>query len=313
MTAQFRKIPPLYSYSPSDEQVNEHTAMAEDIDFDVELYEQGDEGGAYRTQNKPSGEIQRVIITERRGATDIRCTHKDVIHGYLENGEGPATLIVYEFQFDQRKKARRICRVDIEFYYSGPGSGPDSGPEVLKIAPLGRMSIEPTTLTEKITESRELKTVGLGGSYKWTTESNRETKDAMIVVGSPILLKRNYGSPNGVSWTLMENEITLTGVPAFFQAAVLLKQDRGTPSFKGTLKVNAKLDISGSLKALVGSKPKDDPVFYDPESAPTNQLCDYDTKNLEPIDLQKLVVASFTTPTKGDVGSSLCGGCGGQN
>lgn len=274
--------------------------MTEEIDFDVELHEQGDEGGTYRTQNDPLGSLQRDNITERRGALDIRCTHKDVIHGFLKDGVGPASLIVYEFQFDRRKKARRISRIDIEFVYVGGARDP----EVLEVAPRGRMSMEPTKQTEVITRIGELKTgVILGGSYKWMKVTNRETTGATIVVGSPILVKRNYGSSNGVSWTLLENESTLTGVPAFFRAAVLLKRVDDS-NFHSIFTINASVDLSSSLKALFGSKPKDDPIIYDPKLPPTNRPCGYDLENLETIDLQELGVASFTTRTELDIGSS---------
>ena len=273
--------------------------MTEEIDFDVELHEQGDEGSAYRTQNDPSDPFQRVNITERRGALDIRCTHKEVIHGYLKDGVGPASLIVYEFQFDRRKKARRISRVDVEFVYGGGAREP----EVLEVAPRGRMSMEPTTQTETITWGGGLQAgvtptgvAQLGGNYKWEKVTGRETKDATIVVGSPILVKRNYGKSNGASWTLLENESTLTGVPAFFQAAVLLKRADNSP-FHSVFTINASVDLFSSLKALVGSKPKDDAVLYDPLLPPTNQLRDYDLENLETVDLQGLGIASFTTPT----------------
>lgn len=63
--------------------------------FELGLCEGGDEGSDFRTQNDPSAPLQRNNITERKGAIDIRCTGADVIHGYLKDGEGPATLIVY--------------------------------------------------------------------------------------------------------------------------------------------------------------------------------------------------------------------------
>lgn len=272
--------------------------MAEETDFDVELYEQGDEGSAFRTQNDLSAPFQRVNITERRGALDIRCTHKDVIHGYLKDGVGPASLIVYEFQFDRRKKARRISRVDVEFVYGGGGA---RELEVLEVAPRGRMNLEPTTQIETITCGGGLiagatlaGVVQLGGGYKWKKVTSRETKDATTVVGSPILVKRNYGSSNGASWTLLENESTLTGVPTFFRAAVLLKRADNSP-FHSVFTINASVDFFSSLTALIGSKSKDDAVLYNPLLPPTNRLRDYDLENLETVDLQGLGGASFTT------------------
>lgn len=266
--------------------------------FEIGLGEEGDEGSSFRTQNDPSAPLQRSNITERKGAIDIRCVGADVVHGYLKDGVHPATLIVYEFQFDPRKKARRIAAVDAEFLYS---SSDGKQPAVLKVAPKGRMTLVPTTQSETITKAGKVKAGGnvmgaeIGAGWKWEKAISRETNDATTVVGSIDLKNRNYGESNAASWTLIENQSAETGVPAFLRTAVLLK--RGDDSeFQSSFKIKASVDLVSSFKKLFGSTPKDDPILYDPELPATNKLRVYDTDNLDDIDLHELSVASFTNP-----------------
>ena len=270
--------------------------------FDVGVEEGGDEGSGFRFQNDPSRPQQRSNITERKGAIDVRCVGKDVIHGFLKEGEDPATLIVYEFQFDPRKPGRRIISIDAEFAFASRVGGAE--PEVLSIAPKGRQQLVETKQTESTTNSREGKLgaaqfgAELAGSLKWEKTISRETTDATTIVGTIDTKGRNYGAPNAVSWTLLENGSTQTGVPSFFRTAVLLKrEDDG--EFESTFQIKVKADMASRLSSLFGSTPKDDPIIYDPTMKPTNKLRKYDTDNLEEINLQDLSLVGFTHPTSG--------------
>ncbi|KAJ2990252.1 hypothetical protein NUW58_g3044 [Xylaria curta] len=278
--------------------------MAEELSnsapfFEIGLSEAGDEGSDFRTQNDPSDPLQRRNIVERRGAVDIRCNSIDVIHGYLKDDEGPATLLVYEFQFDPRKKATRISTVDIEFSFSSD-SGKD--PEVLKISNKGRMVLERTSQTETITKGGETTAGGnasgvdLGGSWKWEKAISRQTKDATTIVGSIDLPHggRNYGAPNTATWTLIENQTMKTGVPAYLRTAVLLAREDKNDDFFSTFKVKAKANIMYEVAQLFGRTPKDDPIMYKATLLPTNKLRYYDTSALVEVDLQELAQASFT-------------------
>ncbi|KAL1858770.1 hypothetical protein Daus18300_009904 [Diaporthe australafricana] len=268
--------------------------------FEVELGEQGDEGSSFRTQNDASHPLQRSNITERKGTIDVRCSGADVIHGYLKNGEGPATLLVYEFQFDHRKKTRRIITVDMEFKF---GSESGQEPEVLKIAPKGRMTLVPTTQTETTTTGGEAKAGGnvfgaeLGSSCKWEKTISHETRDATTVVGSIDIQGRNYGPSNAVSWTLMENASEETGVPAHVRTAVLLSRNEEEDTFYSTFKIKAQVDLVSKFTRLFGSTPKDDPILYDTTLSPTNILQKYDVDFLGDVDLLELSTVEFTNDT----------------
>jgi len=269
--------------------------------FDVGLDEGGDEGSGFRFENDPSRPQQRSNITERKGAIDVRCVGKDVVHGFLKDGEDPATLIVYEFQFDPRKPGRRIISVNAKFLFSPRNGG--SEPVVVKVAPRGRMTLVPTKQTESTVNSREGKLgaaqfgAELAGSAKWEKTVSRETTDATTIVGSIDTLTRNYGEPNAASWSLMENQSTKTGVPAFFRTAVLLRrEDDG--EFESTFEIDVKADMVSRLAKLFGKTPIDDPIIYDPTMKPTNKLREYDTDNLDDINLQELSLVAFTNPTE---------------
>lgn len=268
--------------------------MTSTDEFEVGLVEAGEEGNSFRTQNDPSAPLQRSNIVERKGAIDIRCTARDVVHGYLEDGTGPATLIVHDFQFDPRKVARRIRSVDIEFfYYSTDGTQP----EVLNVAPNGRMTLVETSQTETKTSSTDLSAgadsfgAQIGVGHKWEKTVNREITDATRIIGSMDLKKRNYGKPNTASWTLLENASAETGVPAHLRVAILLRHEE--TEFQCQYQIKSRVDLVSKMGALFRSIPKDDPILYDPSLPPTNAL-QYDVQNLGAVQLQELTVVEFT-------------------
>ncbi|KAI0965232.1 hypothetical protein F4678DRAFT_453404 [Xylaria arbuscula] len=269
--------------------------------FEIRLIESGDEGSDFRTQNDPSYPLQRTNVVERRGVIDIRCNCVDVIHGFLNNDVSPATLLVYEFHFDPRKKARRISTVDIEFSFSSE-SGQE--PEVLKISNKGRMVLRPTSQMETVTKGGEAKagvnflSAELGGFWKWENTIRRETKDATTIVGTIDLPHggRNYGAPNTAAWTLIENQTLKTGVPAYLRTAVLLSRRNGDEDFFSTFKIKSKVDLISGFTQLFGRTPKDDPILYDATLPPTNKLRHYDASSLSEVNLQELAQASFEAP-----------------
>ncbi|KAI6080725.1 hypothetical protein F4821DRAFT_48906 [Hypoxylon rubiginosum] len=264
--------------------------------FELGLSEGGDDGSDFRTLNDPAAPLQRHNITERKGAIDIRCMSADVVHGYMKAGEDPATLIVYEFQFDTRKKARRIATVDIAFTFGSHGG---KEPEVVRVSPQGRSTLVPTTQTETITSGGSANAganvfgADLGGDLMWEKAISRETNDATTIVGSVDLVGRNFGASNAASWTLMENKTVKTGVPAHLRTAILLSR-QNEDEFFSTFKIIAEVDLVSRFTQLFGSTPKDDPILYDPALSPTNKLRNYDVANLGSIDLWELTIVSFT-------------------
>jgi len=279
--------------------------------FDISLVETGDDGSSFRTENDPSAPFQRSNYVERKGAIDIRCSCLDVIHGQFSSESGVfATLIVLQFRFDARKRARRFQSADISLEFKGMKPG-ESGPEVYGIAPVGKMSLVPTTQTEAVTRKAGLQigaaapTGGITatGSVGWKKCVTRDTSDDTTVIGSIDLKGRNWGPSNCASWTLLENETAKTGIPSSIRTAILLKRKDEMP-FQCVVKIDALVDAKSRLERMFGGKgrePKDDPVLFDPEIEPTNKLRKYALEELGSFDLESVCDVTMTTMLNGVV------------
>lgn len=277
--------------------------------FDIRLFPTGDSGSSFRTQNDPSAPYQRSNYIERKGAVDIRCSCLDVVHGLFSAETGLyATLIVLQFRFDPRKQSRRFQSVDISLEFKSMKRG-QTGPEVFAIAPNGRMNLMPTTQKEEVSRKAGLELGGAGplggltatGSVGWEKNVSKDTSDQTIVIGSIDLKGRNWGPSNCASWTLLENKTTKTSVPSSMRTAVLLKRQNEDP-FQCVLKIDAVVDVKSKFERMFGGKgrePRDDPVLFDPEIAPTNNLRQYDTKELGAFDLESLCDVRMTTISDG--------------
>lgn len=292
----------------SDEQIEDPST--DDLpSFDMGLSPAGDAGSSFRTQNDPNDPYQRSNYIERKGAVDIRCSCLDVIHGlYSAQSQTFATLIVLQFRFDARKRARRFESVDIslEFKDQKPGGG---GPEVYNIAPLGRLSLVPTTQHEEVKRNASMQLGGAApvggltatGTVGWEKSVSRDTSDQTTVTGSIDLIGRSWGKSNCASWTLLENKTTKTGVPTSMRTAVLLKRKNEDP-FQCVVKIDANVDFRSTLERVFGGKgrePKDDPVLFDPQIDPTNNLQQYDIEELGAFDLENVCDVTFATSLGG--------------
>jgi hypothetical protein len=257
----------------------------------------GDKGSAFHTKNDPSKPLQRTNYVERPGAVEVRCSCIDVIHGLIAaDSDVFATLMVLEFRFDSRRRARRISSVDIEFRFSGLGASAEQ-PEVGAISPCGHFDIAPTTQSESSTFSvnfgvsatpAPVPTLNAGVNYERGVA--RDMTYAATVTGATALRGRNFGSPNCASWTLLENPATKKGVPVAMRAAILLnRQDE--EQFQCVVTINAKADWRSQLETVFGSTPPDDPVLFDPALEPTNTA--YDEMNLGKVDLEALSTITF--------------------
>lgn len=264
--------------------------------FDIGLSSTGDAGSSFRTQNDPSAPLQRSNYVERnKGGVDIRCSCLDVIHGlWSSSSDKFATLIILQFRFDPRKRARRIQDANIVLRFAGmkPGEG---DPEVVAIAPDGSFNLVPTTQHEETTRGGSLAlgaAAPVGGLTATGTLSlekaiSRDTSDHTTVTGSIDLKERNWGAKNCASWTLLENKTTKTGVPKSMRTAILLKRKDENP-FQCIVKIDAGVDFKSSLERMFGGKPRDDPVLFDPELEPTNNLQKYDTEELGSFNVESM-------------------------
>ena len=291
--------------------IDEELSNSQLPSFDICLSRTGDEGSHFRTQNDPHNPWQRANYIERKSAVDIRCSCLDVVHGdFSPSSDFFATLIVLQFRFDPRKRARRFQSVNIELEFKGMQLG-ETGPEVSAIWPNGRISLMPTTQHEDKTRNLNLQLGGAGpvggltatGTVGWEKSISRNMSDQTTVTGSIDLRGRNYGPSNCVSWTLLENETTQTGVPEEIRAAVLLKRTDECP-FQSVVKIDAKVDIMSALGRVFGGKgrvPKDDPVLFNPGLPSTENLGRYNEKDLGNFELESVCDVTFKTFLEGVV------------
>ena len=298
-------------YNSGEEDGDEDPSITDLPSFDIPLYRTGDEGSHFRTQNDPSNPWQRANWIERKSAADIRCSCLDIVHGnFSPSSDHFATLLVLQFRFDARKRARRFQSVNIELEFKRMRLG-ETGPEVFATWPNGRMSLMPTTQHEDKTKNLNLQLGGAApvggltatGTVGWERSISRDTSDQTTVTGSIDLKGRNYGPSNCASWTLLENNSTHTGVPEMIQTAVLLKRTDEDP-FQCVAKIEAKVDIMSTLERVCGGKgkvPKDDPVLFDPRLRSTENLVKYNEEELGNFQLESVCDVTFRTFLEGVV------------
>ncbi|RDW67033.1 hypothetical protein BP5796_09782 [Coleophoma crateriformis] len=273
------------------------TAPDDDLpSFDIDMFPIGDDS-AFRTQNDPSAPYQRSDVIKRKGAVDIRCNCVDIVHGKFDSS-AYATLLVLQFRFDPRKRARRIASAHITLAFSG--TTPDKPrPEVYAISLDGSFHMAQTSEHQEVVKGGEARLgtsiipgVSVDGGFKWEKMTSACVTDTTRVVGSIDRIGYNYGPDNCVSWDLLENETRKTGVPALMRAGVLLKR-KNNDTFKCTVKIKAEADFRSNLETIFGSTPKVDPILFDPTMPPTNRLMKYNTENMEDLDLGSVSDVTF--------------------
>lgn len=203
-----------------------------------------------------------------------------IIHGSLEHGGDPATLIVMRLTFEPQKRSRRARKAVVKFRFSsGDGQSDERRPEVLSIAPKGVHTFDEST----VTTTRALSvgpsvSVSVSGAH-WVT---RDGSDPGLVTGSC-----NYDC---ATWTVVEADITKSGIPSLLQVAILLR--RGSQK-RFQMITELKVDVTGNSfeQALLGRQPQDDPVIFDPVLPPFGRdNHDIDKNNLTKLDITKLFV-----------------------
>lgn len=274
--------------------------------FVINLLQTGDVSPrpVIRIQNIP-GEFQRRHIIDRGSEFTVQGDLLKVIHGHFSPGGDSATLIVAEFRFLSSENSRQFREATIEFLFADSFDFESDGsrdPEVVRIAPIGKNSMNPTQ--EKWTTKRTTNASGeagggdygkLGGNISWEISKSFEKEYQASVNGIVRIEGRNYGAKNQARWDLLENASRGDGIPSLLRSVILLKR-KGDEHFAATIKIKAKVDALHSLQSrwqdLLGKTPKDDPVFFNPDLGPLGDIpTDMDIENLSSYDLAKLSAA----------------------
>lgn len=253
--------------------------------FDIGLSDSTHDGANLRFENDLNNPYERSNIIERRGLIHVRCEMREIVHGrWSPDGDEEATLLVILFRFDPDDAKCRVKLARIKLVFSG-ASNTDPDPEVVRIWPDETYALLPTTRTETVcvgaTGSIGITSCGeVGAEFSREKTTERKLQSMGNVRSSADTEGRNYGLHNSVSWTLMENSDTKSGVPVSMQCAILLKRRAPEEKFAATVNITARADRQTAIKEWVQSalsQPKRvDPILFDPKRPPTNQLRVYD-------------------------------------
>ncbi|KAJ0116029.1 hypothetical protein J7T55_004973 [Diaporthe amygdali] len=293
------------------------------------IADDADDAG-FRIKNHPKGEMHRVHLTgyDRPNATAVRGRLFHVVHGSLGEGNSvPATLIVFEWLLVPGKTGQRFREVEIDVTFAPDGRKPGTSseddlsectPQVRAVAP--NVSIKSYTTGRKVTSENSVKAsmrVGYEPFAAVTPEASRkqtettERTDYRFMAGYPAFVKKRYGEPNSVHWTLQENVPQESGVPHIVRTAVLLQRTTGDSGiFSATINTSVHIsvlaDAAEMLRKAVGSVPKNDPVYFDTRPLPgvthgaavlygrkdglSNQHSPCDQRKLGDVDLTQFLV-----------------------
>jgi hypothetical protein len=270
--------------------------MAEQYEFDIDLFPGGDEDSGYHMQNLP-GEVQREYLIQRGSGRMVKGRLVDVIHGHLATGGEPATLIVATFKFLGTKSERfRYAKITWSFAYDDPND--NDCPQVAKISLDDQFVMNQTTVNES-TELSATAALQAGApvataniSSGWKRTQSVESSDQISLYGSTTFSRRGLKGPDGAKWILEENKSQKSGIPSSLTTAVLLK--RKDKIFEGTVQVKVSAGFDEVMANYFGMKPKVDPVKFDPTRKPSSDK--YNTQKLDDINLDDINTVKFRTP-----------------
>lgn len=271
--------------------------------FKLELTYQGELGG-FHTRNEP-GKKQRKVVTSRGGKKrsrfSINSTAKAIIHGTMDEVScAPATLLVYDFEFSCHKSSARIKEAEIAFDFQPKDGSASSGPSVTAIKPKGTHAMIETS--EKKTNKLDVEGnlgvnfagLGLGGKVAPGKSVEKTTTHATVITG--VTPADDWGNQYTAHWSLIENTSQESGVPSFLRAVILLRRETND-EFICVPFIEAKFDLKSQLYTLLSTETPDDPILFDPEYEPFNDLEDVnfriDSKNLAAVDLDELWDCTF--------------------
>ncbi|KAL4916456.1 hypothetical protein BDW62DRAFT_104438 [Aspergillus aurantiobrunneus] len=274
--------------------------------FEINL-SPGDGEGGFHTKNPPRQPFHRRTVHEDRGSVRVKCSLVDVAHGkWSPDSADYASLIVLGFRFEPGKTGRRITSAIITITFWGESEG-DDHPGVARISLNDQYALVPTTQDETTTK-------GLGGSFglqllgagqasldpKYEKAISRQTSDATYISGSSCMIGVDWEPDNAVEWKLRENQTLKTGIPGYLRAGILLRRET-TANFQCMVEIDTEVDMASRIGRWFGSKPKDEPVLFNPGLNGTHNLMKYDLDNLGAMDMTLVQDVVVTTVLDGVV------------
>jgi hypothetical protein len=270
--------------------------------FDIVLCPTGDAGSGFRVKNMPGGELQRRHIVDRasslRSSLHVQADLVDVVHGTMESGGPPATLLIVDLRFQSPGRDRRFRKASVELRFADEQERSICDPEVLEIAPYDHFTLNQTGLSEESKLGAHVSiragamgaSVGAGGYWEQSTKAKR--LDAATVMGSIIYQGRCWGPKNVARFALHENASQKDGIVSKLRIAILLRRHPGNDRFLAFVEIEAEVDaryaLGNTIAMMAGRLSKDDPVVFDPQRCePTRS--DIDRENLGGCDIASFI------------------------
>lgn len=223
-----------------------------------------------------------------------------VVHGFDKPGsQSGHTLAIFNWLMPPVRLGKRFRKVTLEIVFTALGQRGDAeseaeqrrrvisnkavagahwDPEVIKTIPNGPSWYHKTQhqSDNEFNFQFDLKAgfepyISTGPSFSWKRTTSEDHIDSIKLTGEPFASDRNHARPNGVRWTLLENESMRSGVPAFLRTAVLLRRrDNDNGQFEGRVKARYKISLSSDFRQnlldMIGHD-SDHPIIFDPKYA----------------------------------------------
>lgn len=257
-------------------------------------------------RGKPGVKQRKEISTfgsgsRKKPAFRVSCVAKVIVHGTLDDVSNTrATLLVYDFSFFSYRSTRIKAASILFEFKANQGSNAGGGPAVKAVAPYGRHVMMQT----RQTETRKV-TVGAGltsgtvvsANANASTENSIEketTHSAEITGDNPF---DDWGNYFQAQWSLKENDSQKNGIVTLLRTCILLTRDNDE-EFCCIPYIEATPNVKAWVGSLVSSRAPDDPVIFDPEYDPYNELegkdrVEIDRWNLRDVELDKLWDCTF--------------------
>lgn len=270
--------------------------------FKIDLLSQGDLGAGFKFRNAPR-ELQRPDVLERGSSLSVSGNLLSVVHGYEKDGKSPATLVIVEFEFAGGTQEQRFISATLTFTFSSHSKKLSRGPEVVKIAPRKKFSLDPVGIEEG---TKHGTTIGASLSSPApapvtataTGQVSRETTKASTrqsggTVEGIIRISNHFlRIKDTAKFYLNENHSQPNGISTCIQTAVLIKR-KDDRKFKGMIDVSVKVEASlgeairhSRIGRFLGTGV--DPIVFDPTLPALGKPEGVDNNDLGNVDLNKL-------------------------
>jgi hypothetical protein len=271
--------------------------------FDIFLVDENEEDFQYHMPNELDSNGEPVPHREwttgiDRRAMSVKGQMPTVVYGTEKPGSASGyTLAIFNWFMPPVRLGKRFRKVTLEISFSAHGprgtADPEAQhrrrvikdrnaadsywhPEVRRVIPSGTSWYHETNHHSDVERGLDLELkagfepyVSVGPTYHWKTTGAVDATDTIKLSGEALALGPGIARPNTVRWTILENQMDRSGVPAFLRTAVLLRRrERDTGQFLGHIKVGYSIskwsDFTNKVMGTVGAIPKDAPLIFDP-------------------------------------------------